>query len=146
MMFYFLKRVGCNYAILDSDDGVVDWIPKEELDSYIKDGISITGVDSKTGELKNQLVELSAVKCNWDGGENIFSNASSFSIAARTGKFELKASGSKKFKGKLIKVDDSDARLAFNMGVYVPISISVYDILQSRDHDATIQALKSLAV
>lgn len=145
-MFYFLKRVGCNYGILDSDDGAVDWIPKEEFDGYVKDGVDIVGVDKKTGELTPQMVELPASKCNWDGSENIFTNVRSFAVTAKTNKFELKAVNRKTFKGKLVKADTFTGRLEFNNGVYITITALDYATLLSRNNDEVLRTLRNLVV
>lgn len=141
-MYYFLKRVGSNYSIIDTDDGVIDWMSKEELEGYVVGSkIPIQGVAKDMSELKPQVVVLDAAKCNWADGENVFAVVKSFFVTMN-GSFTMKA-GKKKFKGVIHRVNDSLARLEFNYGVHVEIPISDFQAIRANYQDVVLPMLKA---
>ena len=142
-MYYFLKRIGNNYSVIDSDDGAIDWLSKNELRGYVQDsGIEIQGVAKDMSELKPQIVPLAAEKCNWADGENVFATARGFWVTT-DGFFTLKA-GKKQFKGALRKVNETVARLEFNYGVHVEFAVSDFDALRSNKQELTVPIIKSV--
>ena len=139
-MLYFLKRVGLNCAIVDTDDGAVDWIDMEELMALVKGGMSVTGVDATSGTLEPQEVILPGSKCNWDDGKNIFAGVRSFMLNKRTGRFEMRSSGKKKFKGVVLP-----GGLHFNSGVVVRTVWEEWNTLMEGNEESTLAVLKNLA-
>lgn len=141
-MYYFLKRVGCNYGVVDSEDGAIDWLTKEELQRIVKDGVSIEGINEDCSEFVPQLVILNAKLCNWADGQNVFTNVKWFNLS-RDGSFKMRA-GNKTFKGTLINSGDKLGLLVFNYGVRVLMSIQEYVALL--DADKAVDVLRGLPV
>lgn len=150
-MLQFTKRVGSMFAIVDDDDGAVDWIPIEDLCKYIDDGVNIKGVEAVNQSdaevtpadifCNPQVVVLPSRLCNWAKGKNIFAEVTSFTIDKK-GKFVLRAAG-KPYKGGLRIA--SEAHLCFNNGVQVRIPMSDAEILMSKGQSDLTSVIKRLA-
>lgn len=142
-MYYFLKRVGNNYSVIDSDDGAIDWLSKNEIRGYVQDsGIDIQGVAKDMSELTPQIVPLEAEKCNWLDGENIFSAVKGFWVTC-DGFFTLKA-GKKQFKGAFRKVDEATARLEFNYGVHVEFRVDDFSAFKSNNQELVVPIIRGI--
>lgn len=150
-MLQFTKRVGSMFAIVDDDDGAIDWIPVEELCKYVDDGVEINGVvaanqaDAEVTpadiDCYPQVVVLPSRLCNWAKGDNIFAVATSFTVDKK-GKFVLRAAG-KPYKGGLRIA--SEAHLCFNNGVQVRIPMSDAEVLMSGSCKDPVEVIKRLA-
>ena len=121
-MLYFICRVGSNYGVIDTDDGAIEWVSKDELIRYAQQ------LEIKGGrELKPTICEISSDKCKWSKGVNIFTSAKSISRSGDS--FTLFTLAGKKYKGKVITTSSGYA-IRFNINVVVPISKLVYDLFQ----------------
>lgn len=140
-MLVFCKRVGSNYGVIDTDDGALDWVSKEELLNFAKQ-VKILGVESGLS-LHPKSVVLESRLCNWCKNGNIFKYAKSFRINP-SHKFELRTVDGKVFKGALDLYFGNTA-LYFNNNVIVRIDANIGKGLCSSDNNIVKQAVNSLA-
>lgn len=123
-MLYFVTRVGNNYGVLDTDDGSIDWISKEQFCEFAK-LVHIEGFS----DMKPRVVVLPSSKCNWSSSKNIFKDVRSI-IRYGSNEFILRTNSGKRFKGVLL-VRDNKYFLHFSYNVAVPISGVLYESLLS---------------
>lgn len=96
------QRVGSNYGIIDLDDGVIDWVTKDDLISFANK-CPITGVDLVNKVIKPLSCILDCTKCNWNkDGSNIFDNFSAVRINYKTKQGTLITKTGKSIKFKLV--------------------------------------------
>lgn len=127
-MLVFLKQVGTNFGVIDTDDGVIDWVTKDQLLNYAKQ-ISIKGVASN-GLTKN-VVSVNPAVCNWDKGANVFKTIKYLTIS-KSGEFIITTMGGKRLKGYV----SSDMYLNFSFNVRVPLHQINYNLLAQGDSNA----------
>lgn len=120
-MFAVIKNVAGNYGVIDTEDGVIEWLSKADLQRYISSGVQIGGV-SNTG-ITPVRVTIPAQLCNWNNGENIFLTGSLFTESA-SGDFKFR-SGKKTYKGKIIHRDSTSYGLLFSLNVVVVVDIQL---------------------
>lgn len=143
-MYHFIKRVGDKYGVLDSNDGVIDWVSQDELRTYLAQGTEVKGASADMKELVPQVVMLHPNLCNWlpEHG-NIFSNAKKFMLYDN-GRFVLKADG-KQFKGFVRRLDAHTSMLQFNYNVRVPMRTANYDKMLTSTQDDIMELFKKIA-
>lgn len=91
------QRVGSNYGVIDLDDGVIDWITKEELIQYAKK-YPIAGVDLVNKTIKPVICSIPCSKCNWNKDDsNIFTDVRAFNV-----KYNINDLSAKVITGSLI--------------------------------------------
>lgn len=117
-MLYFTCRVGTNYGVVDTDDGALDWITKEELLEYAK-LVHIEGVDT----MKPISCSIESGKCNWSKGSNIFENAKTITKVSSVD-FVIVTEQGKKYKFKLVE-SVRGSFMHFTCNVDVPIGFSM---------------------
>lgn len=142
-MFYFLKRVGSNFGVIDDEDGAIDWLTKEELKGVFDANIEVRGISRDMTKLEPIKVSVPAYMCNWSFGINIFNNAKSF-IVYEDGSFTLKTDR-KSFKGHLANIQLGIYTMEFNFGVRVELTALCYETLLHGEHEAKLSALSTLA-
>lgn len=121
-MFAVLYRVATNIGVIDTEDGCIEMLTPQQIQSYINQGIQIAGVSS-TG-IKPVRVELPMNLCNWNKGKNIFDTAQEIS-AEGDGQFVLWMAGRKPLKGILQTNPGSPwsiLHFSINVSVQVPNS------------------------
>lgn len=116
-MFKLVSKVGTNFGVLDTRDGVLEWMDANTLTAYISNGIKIEGVSG--GEFIPSKHILPFGLCNWNNGENIFKTGNLFRITS-SGSFSFK-SGKKAYKGKVISIE-GNKYLSFTNGILVLFS------------------------
>lgn len=128
-MLYFTCRVANNYGVVDSDDGALEWVTKEELLEFAK-LVRINGV----ADMKPVSCCLDSGKCNWSKGENIFTSAKS--ITSMNGvDFVITTEQGKKYKGKVVKTK-TGFFMHFTCNVKVPISSRLATSIEVGDNSA----------
>lgn len=142
-MYYFLKRVGVNFGVFDTDDGAIDWLSKEELESYVSDGVEIRGVSKDLSTFDGQTVVVCPNLCNWDDGENVFLNAKWWRTDKR-GSFSLRVAR-KTIKGVLYSSRKIFGVVAFNYGVQVLVPMDYFmELYEGEDPIDTVHILHEL--
>ena len=101
-MFQVTCQKGNMYAVIDNEDGVVEWLDKETLMGYAENGVDIVGVQN--GTIIPSMCFLPADKCNWADGQNIFKVAECFTCTA-SGLVQFRA-GKKVYKCKILTGGD----------------------------------------
>lgn len=103
-MFHVIGSVGGKIGVLDTEDGVIEWLPKDEVIKAVKLGISISGYESGDKFVRSRCT-VTPDKCNWSPSGNIFSPGSKFQLEVKkrdegveAGNFKLKV-GNKVLKG-----------------------------------------------
>jgi hypothetical protein len=125
-MLYYISKVGNKAAVLDTDDGAIDWVSVDELKDFAKK-VKIIGV----AEGHPVRCTLDARKCNWSNGHNIFSSAKSFTCGDNVD-FVLTTVDGKKYKGKVRHNPSNDSyEFLFSFNVYVLITKSIFDLIQN---------------
>ncbi len=103
-MLYITKTVGYQCAVYDSDDGTIEWIPKEDIVAAKKRGF----------QFEVREITLEKEQCNFGVNKaNIFANP--YRITKSCGVYTIISCG-KKLKFKV-----EGEMLHFNIGVYVPL-------------------------
>ena len=126
-MFYFVKQVGTNFGIYDSDDGTIEWITKQELLEYSKK-VAIAGVSDG----KPQSCTIESNKCNLDNGRNIFKTCKSISINNK-GDFAIITTSGRKYSGKLYMAVDNTYYMQLNCNIFVRVCEDIIQHLCSQD-------------
>ena len=70
-MLNVLCFVGGKYAVVDTEDGVIEWLAKADLINAVKLGLHVEGYLSEDKILKAPC-SLPKELCNWADGSNIF--------------------------------------------------------------------------
>lgn len=70
-MLYIVRKVDTRCAVLDNEDGVLEWFLRDDLEKHIADGLDIRDMTESDGE----GISISWDLCNWVDGDNIFSDA-----------------------------------------------------------------------
>lgn len=117
-MFAVLYRVATNIGVIDTEDGCIEMLTPQQLQSYINQGIQIAGVSS-TG-IKPFNVTLPMNLCNWNRGKNIFDTAQEISIEGDH--FILWVSGRKPFKG-IIQTNPGSPWVILNFSINVSVQV-----------------------
>lgn len=154
-MLHFTKRVGAIYAVIDDEDGALDWASKSDIEGYLKQGIQITGISKDMKTMEEQIVTLVPEKCNFAEGKNIFANASGCVFSGKAGRFAIsvvmhvsKPDGStgthsKRYKG-VAEIQGNRVKLRFNNGVQTFIGLADYEVLVFYDTPEAVALLNSL--
>lgn len=124
-MLVLISKVGTNCGIIDTDDGVIDWVDTSEIKDILKTGIVIQGIDSQGTVFKPQSVGLNSALCNWDNGSNIFRTATLFSQYPN-GTFKLHT------RNKVYKGVIQNNVLYFSFNVAVAVDNLVYNCIMQR--------------
>ena len=119
-MYVLVSKVGCNYGILDTDDGALDWVTLETIQSVVSKGTVINGVSSSG--LTPQDCFINQSLCNWANGQNVFAIGRGLVISQK-GAFKFLA-GKKAFKGKVVNTEGGIYTLRFNFGVVTKVADS----------------------
>ena len=120
-MYVLVSRVGNNFGILDTSDGVLDWLDEKTVKHLVQSGVLIEGI--KNGVIKPEPFEINYKLCNWVNNSNIFVNGSRFSYNSKN-EFKFKV-GTKIFKGKIIDQNNTCLKLKFTNGVVTSVPIPV---------------------
>lgn len=154
-MLHFTKRVGSIYAIIDDEDGALDWASKADIEGYLKQGVKITGISKDMKTMEEQVVTLVPEKCNFLDGQNIFTNANSCVFAEKAGKFAISSAvdvtkpdgttmkHAKRYKG-VAEIQGDRVKLRFNNGVQTFIGLADYEVLVFYDVPEAVAVLNSL--
>lgn len=97
------SRVANNYGVIDLDDGVIDWVSKEDLIKFANE-VEIAGVDTVGKHIAPVNCKLRMNKCVWTSNNtNIFIAAKSifFNKDYNNGELTIITNDNKKFKGKV---------------------------------------------
>ena len=116
-MLVLVKQVGANYGVLDTDDGVLDWVSKAELLAFSKQ-VDIVGVNP-SGKLEPTSTTITPDKCNWSKGQNIFKTIIELQVNGHS-EFILTTEEGKKYKGTII-ANHLTLYFKFNTNILVPI-------------------------
>lgn len=127
-MYVLVSKVGCNYGILDTNDGALDWVDQSTVQAVLNRGISIAGV-TPSG-IVPQDYNLQSTLCNWNNGQNIFQIGRGL-VISKKGEFKFIA-GKKTYKGKVISVNNGVYTLRFNFGVVTQVNASVLNTMNNR--------------
>lgn len=128
-MFYIVTRVVDKYGVIDTDDGVIEYLTLDALKDAIAKGLTIEGWNN--GEPKKTVCTLPANLCNWAGGQNVFEVGNTFRMD-KTGKFKFKA-GKKEFKGQVVIPENGgNAELIFTLGVKTSIPVGTLKAMKER--------------
>lgn len=127
-MYVLVSKVGCNYGILDTSDGALDWVNQSTIQAVLNRGISIAGVTSSG--IVPQDYNLQSTLCNWNNGQNIFQTGRGL-IISKKGDFKFIA-GKKTYKGKVISVNNGVYTLRFNFGVITSVGSNVLNMMMNR--------------
>lgn len=136
-MLHFICRVANNYGVIDTDDGVIEWVTKDELLEYAKQ-VDIVGV----ADMKPSPCTIESSKCNWSKGNNIFTNLKDFSCTNGRN-FVICTIDNKKYKGDICNIN-GDCMLHFTCNVFVPISEFIYRLIKGGNstHEQLVQKLR----
>lgn len=122
-MLYFISRVGNNYGVIDTDDGIIEWVSQEQLLDYAKQ-VEIVGAK----DMKPVPCTIESGKCNWSKGYNIFTSLKELTCANNKD-FVIYTVEGKKYKGEVLSVQ-GEHMLHFTCHVFVPISEFVYRLFK----------------
>lgn len=112
-MLHITKKIGCQYAVYDDEDGTLEWVSQEELSKAKELGL----------KFNTDTVVVDKSDCNFGkNGENIFASNPVYTYKGKD-TFEMKACG-KKFKFKL-----SAATITFTVGISVRLDDSLRVVL-----------------
>lgn len=140
-MFVCIQRVGSNFGIIDTNDGVIEWVNKQKLIAYAKQvqigGVTLinNGTDVQTQYMKTSL---DPQLCNWADGNNIFrqhwvitKDQKDSRFTWRTIQFRV-GTCKKAFKAAVSPVDANGMiTLHFSFNVLVTIPATLYQSLVS---------------
>lgn len=128
-MFYIVTRIVDKYGVIDTDDGVIEYLTLDGLKDAVAQGLTIEGWNN--GSPKKAVCTLPSNLCNWAGGQNVFEVGSSFRMD-KSGKFKFKA-GKKEFKGQaVIPENGGNAELTFTIGVKTSIPVATLKAMKER--------------
>ena len=122
-MFIVTTVVGTMCAVLDSNDYTLEWFDKDMLFNLNNQGISIKVVTSDKIVPVNGI-EVPMDKCYWGKSDkSIFSEVKRVS---KQGKNLIFITSSKKYKCKIIGVDNKVVKCLFTNGLIVNIDVSYF--------------------
>lgn len=127
-MYILTSRVGDNCAILDTNDGALDWLDLKQVKSLVTKGIQIIGID--LNGLSPRAYKIESTMLNWNNGQNIFQTGRRWTMSSK-GVFKFIA-GSKTYKGMVVDRHGDVYVLQFNSGVVTEVNISVILTMQNR--------------
>jgi hypothetical protein len=125
-MLTVVSKVAGNIGVLDTDDGVIEWVSKEELFSYIDRGIAINNVNYSDKSVSPKVAVLDYKLCNFMNGSNIFQNVKSF--MKNSSSFQLRLTNNKVLKGKYRVTKAGYIDLYFSVGVATQVPDSILGI------------------
>lgn len=131
------SRVASNYGVIDLDDGVIDWVSKEDLIKYAK-SVQIAGVDVSSHTIKPVDCRLNMNKCNWTSNKtNIYVAAKSifFNKNYDDGELVIITLDNKKFKAKVKTVcmqGDTYRAVTFYGHIVVFFDVNQFEALITR--------------
>lgn len=122
-MFCCVSRVASNYGVLDTDDGVIEWLDEATVRKYLQAGAVIRGFTLERGYEKIPAPVIPWTLCNWSGGQNIFQNGR---VTRRNAAGDAEITcGKKKFKCKLF-VSGATVNVFFSFNVQVAVPSNVF--------------------
>ena len=134
-MLVLVKQVGANYGVLDTDDGVLDWVSKTDLLDFSKQ-VNIVGVNP-SGKLEPTSATVTPDKCNWSKGQNIFKTIANLQVSGHS-EFILTTEADKKYKGTIIA--GSTLYFKFNANILVPICEQNRSLIAQIDFDSNLNS------
>lgn len=121
-MFCVTAKVGSMFAVYDSVDFTVEWVNRVQLESYIRQGVQISGV-TNNGVSLNLGITVPYDKCIWTKSRKcIFDVADRVQLSSDC--IIVYAEG-KKYKGKFKANLATEKVYKFSNGINVIIPFSV---------------------